>query len=160
MREDVPVQWTTAGGDEAGFTVRMPGLVQVAHNTLPDPGGAITMAVWMVATPEGAMYTVTTTDYPETLAAGATAAAFLAEAREATMAQAGGAVADEMAVSLDGHPGVAYRVASGFGAAQARHYMVGRRLYTLLVLSGAEARADGADEFLRSLALVPTATPG
>lgn len=144
---------------EEGFAVRMPGQAQVVRNKVTIPAGDVTTAAW-TSNVEGVIYSVSIADYPEKVVAARPADAFLEEGKQGLVNQLKGTLKSEEALTINAiYPGKAYTVASDAGEVRARNYLVGPRLYTLLVLYNPSIGAPGADEFLGSLELVNPPPP-
>jgi hypothetical protein len=151
-------QLTTVNAEE-GFSVKMPGEPKAQRQKVTIPAGEVATAAYSLQTPEGVIFSVSTADYPEKVVAARPAEAFLNEGRDGLTNQLKGTVSNEQEVTIDGYPGKAYTVSSPNGEVKARNYLVGPRLYTLLVLYNPSIGAPGADEFLGSLALVNPPPP-
>jgi len=151
-------QFTPVNADE-GFSVKMPGKPQVQRQKVTIPAGDVATAAYSLQTPEGVIYSVSIADYPEKVVAARPAEAFLNEGRDGLNNQLKGTVSNEQEITLDGYPGKSYTVSSPNGEVKARNYLVGPRLYTMLVLYNPSIGAPGADEFLGSLALVNPPPP-
>jgi hypothetical protein len=144
---------------EEGFSVRMPGQPQVVRNKVTIPAGDVVTAAWTTQV-EGVIYSVSMADYPEKVVAARPPEAFLEEGKNGLVNQLKGTIKNEEALTLNGiYPGKAYTVSSDNGEVRARNYLVGPRLYTLLVLFNPSIGAPGADEFLGSLELVNPPPP-
>ena len=144
---------------EEGFSVKMPGQPQVQRQKVTIPAGEVATAAYSLQTPEGVIYSVSIADYPEKVVAARPPEAFLNEGRDGLTNQLKGTVSNEQEVTVDGYPGKSYTVSSPNGEVRARNYLVGPRLYTLLVLYNPSIGAPGADDFLGSLALVNPPPP-
>ena len=135
-----------------GFSVMMPGTPQKISNKVEISAGTVATQAWTV-NEGGAIYSVSTADYPDAVARARPAAAFLSEARNGLLNQLKGTLSSESAIAIDGNAGLAYIVSSPNGEVKARNLMAGRRLYTLLVLYNPSIGAPQADGFLTSLRL-------
>jgi hypothetical protein len=155
---DPASQFTAVNADE-GFSVKMPGQPQVQRQKVTIPAGEVATAAYSLQTPEGVIYSVSIADYPEKVVAARPPEAFLNEGRDGLTNQLKGTVSNEQEVTVDGYPGKSYTVSSPNGEVRARNYLVGPRLYTMLVLYNPSIGAPGADEFLGSLALVNPPPP-
>lgn len=139
--------------DTGEFKVKLPGEPQVVRNKVTLPAGEVHTAAW-TTTADGAVFSISTARYPEKVVAARPADAFLNEGRDGLNLQLNGTIVGETAVTLaGGYPGKAYSVDSDNGRVDARHYLVGPTLYTLLVLYDPSIGAPGAKEFLGSLEL-------
>ena len=136
-----------------GFNVMIPGEPQTQRGEVAIPGGKVQTAAW-TANVEGVLYSISTADYPEKTVASNPAAAFLNEGRNGLVNQLKGTVKNEEDITLQGYPGKAFTVSSDAGEVRARNFLVGPRLYTLLVLYNPSIGAPQADAFLTSLELV------
>ncbi len=155
-----PVQLQKLTAPE-GFTVMIPGDPQPQRGEVAIPGGKVQTAAW-TSNVEGVLYSISTADYPEKIVAGNPAAAFLNEGKTGLVNQLKGTIKAEEDVTLQGYPGKAFTVSSDAGEVKARNFLVGPRLYTLLVLYNPSIGAPQADQFLTSLELVnppPAITP-
>jgi hypothetical protein len=154
-----PASTMTTVNAEEGFIVKMPGQPQPQRQKVTIPAGEVSTAAYSIQTPEGVIFSVSTADYPEKVVAARPAEAFLNEGRDGLTNQLKGTVSNEEAITLDGYPGKSYTVSSPNGEVKARNFLVGPRLYTLLVLYNPSIGAPGADEFLTSLQLVNPPPP-
>jgi hypothetical protein len=149
-------QLNDVGSAEEGFTAKMPGAPQVARNKVTIATGDVNIATW-TSNVDGVIYALTTADYPEKLVAARTVETMLnKEGRDSLVGQLKGTLkSEENITSNDGaYPGKAFVVASDNGEVKARTYLVGKRLYTLLVLYNPSIGAPAEDEFLTSLNLI------
>ena len=139
------------------FRVEFPGRPKTANQNLPGPGGGKVATHSATAKgKDGSMYGVNYAEYP-----GATEA-MLDAAVDAMIKSARMRPTAREAIVLDGHPGrdVTFEVdpprgAREKGVGHARCFLVGRRIYQVLVL-GPESKlsADAMDAFLDSFALI------
>lgn len=142
-----------AVGMEDGFRVRIPGEPQVQRNSVSVRGGDVRTGAFNSSV-DGTIYSVSFADYPEEMVKARPPEDFLNEGRNALANQLKGTVSDEQPLQLQGHPGKSYTVQSDNGTVRARSFMVGHRLYTLLVLFNPSIGAPEADAFLQSLELL------
>lgn len=136
-----------------GFSVRMPGEPQVMRNKVTIPGGEVVTAAW-TSMVDGRIYAVSIADYPAALIAARPAQVFLDEAAVAVVNQLQGTASEKKTIALQGYPGQAFSVTSEHGEVNARNFLVGPRVYTLLVLGGPGAEAATTKAFLESLKLI------
>ncbi|WP_211193764.1 hypothetical protein [Pyxidicoccus fallax] len=144
---------------QEGFSVKMPSKPQEQRQKVTIPAGEVATAAYSLQTPEGVIYSVSIADYPEKVVAARPPEAFLNEGRDGLTNQLKGTVSNEQEITIDGYPGKSYTVSSPNGEVKARNYLVGPRLYTMLVLYNPSIGAPGADAFLGSLALVNPPPP-
>ncbi|WP_375768220.1 hypothetical protein NR798_42145 [Archangium gephyra] len=145
-----------------GFSVMFPGNPAPQRGEVAIPGGKVTTAAWTINDPGGVLYSISTADYPEKVVAANPASAFLNEGKNGLVNQLKGTVKAEEDITLQGYPGKSFTVSSDAGEVRARNFLVGPRLYTLLVLYNPSIGAPEADQFLTSLALnnpPPAITP-
>ncbi|HET9450705.1 MAG TPA: hypothetical protein VFO83_07490, partial [Aggregicoccus sp.] len=144
-----------------GFKVQMPANPKVDRKQSPTPSGNVAVGSWATQTPEGVTFSVSTADYPESIIASISPTNFLNSVRDGVVKQLQGTVKSEEEITLDGYPGKAFVVESSQGEVKVRNYLVGPRLYTLLVVYNPSIGAPQADTFLGSLQLVnpPPAVP-
>jgi hypothetical protein len=167
--EEMPTEETTPAQPEAqmqklspeeGFTVLFPSQVEPQRNSVDIKGGKVTTASW-IAEVEGVRYSVSTTDYPEKIIAAYKPQNFLNEIKNGVVNQIKGTISSEQEITLQDYPGKAFTVSSAAGEVRSRVYLVGPRLYTMLVVYNPSIGAPKADEFLGSLELInpPPAIP-
>ncbi|AFE07426.1 hypothetical protein COCOR_07252 [Corallococcus coralloides DSM 2259] len=149
-----------------GFSIGMPTEPQVERKQVPLGANTVNTAAFSSRTEDGTIYSVSTADYPERLVASRPPEALLNEGKDGLVKQVQGTIKEESDVTLDGYPGKAYTVSSPVvGEIKARNFLVGPRLYTLLVIYNPNHPNTTADTFLTSLKLVnpppavTTATP-
>jgi hypothetical protein len=145
-----------------GFNIMFPGDPQPQRGEVAIPGGKVNTAAWTISDPSGVLYSISTADYPEKVVAANPTAAFLNEGKNGLVKQLKGTVKAEEDITLQGYPGKSFTVSSDAGEVKARNFLVGPRLYTMLVLYNPSIGAPQADAFLTSLELVnppPAITP-
>jgi hypothetical protein len=144
-----------------GFKVQMPPSPKESREKKATAAGEVSVGSWFSQTPDQVTFSVSTADYPETVIASISPANFLNSVRDGVVKQVQGTVKSQEDITLDGYPGKAYVVESPQGEVKVRNYLVGPRLYTLLVVYNPSIGAPQADTFLNSLALVnpPPAIP-
>jgi hypothetical protein len=148
-------QLNDVGSTEEGFTAKMPGAPQVTRNKVTIPAGDVNIATWNSSV-DGVIYALTTADYPEKIVAGRTAETMLnKEGRDSLVGQLKGTLKSEENITInDKYPGKAFVISSDSGEVKARSYLVGTRLYTMVVLYNPSIGAPAADAFLTSLSLI------
>jgi hypothetical protein len=145
-----PLQKLTA---PEGFTVLFPGTPAAQRSKVPVPGGEVLTAAWS-ADDNGILYSISTLDYPESVVAARPAADFFAGGKAQLVNKLSGTLKSEENITLQGYPGQALTISSDSGEVRARNYLVGARLYTLLVRYNPSIGAPQADQFLGSLELI------
>jgi len=148
-------QLNDVGAAEEGFTAKMPGAPQVVRNKVPIRDGEVTIAAWN-SNIDSVIYALTTADYPEKVVAARTAETMLTkEGRDSLMTQLKGTLKSEENITInDKYPGKSFVISSDSGEVKARSYLVGTRLYTMVVLYNPSIGAPAADAFLTSLNLI------
>lgn len=136
--------WTDYVSREGGFTVRVPKPPSYQTSEASTAVGSITVHTFVIE--HGQMvYAVMYNDIPGNLPDVPEA---LADGRDGTLATAGeGAeLVYEKDISIDGNPGLEFRinVPDPAGVYTARMYVVGDRLYQVLAMSPAGVNADEA----------------
>ena len=159
----LPVSWRCLGAfpavaatptrvDGDLFTVVMPNNPETASNVVAIPSGDVVIRTWN-AVDEGDIYAITTADYPAKYVASHASEDFLVDARDNLITQLKGLLASQRTVELQGNSGTEFAITSDNGNARARAMMVGRRVYTMLVLDRSPGGEGAADKFLTSLRL-------
>jgi hypothetical protein len=153
-------QLNDVGSPEDGFTAKMPGAPQVSRNKVTIPSGDVTIATWNSSI-DGVIYALTTADYPTEFVARRSPETMInREGRDSLITQLKGTLKSEENITInDMYPGKALVISSDNGEVKARTYLVGPRLYTLLVLYNPSIGAPAADEFLKSLTLINPPPP-
>lgn len=144
-----------SGTSEYGFTVRMPAGAVQEKRTAEIPDGTVSTMAWSVLA-GGVQYSIAVSDYPESASdALPPARAMLAMMADSVAGQVGGRVADERQIELQGnHPGSAILITDGGeGAIQGRFYVVGSRIYMLMITYDIRQGMGSGGEFLESLRL-------
>jgi len=143
---------------EDGFAVRLPGQPVSQQRSIEAPDGTYQWSLYGVEYPERA-FLISSVQYPES-AAQRPPSQILGTARDGAVNQARGVVLQDREITLDRHPGRAFRFAfraktGRQGVARSRIYWANGRLYQLMVL-GDEAKVndDDSDRFLESLELL------
>ncbi|RKH94357.1 hypothetical protein D7Y04_37020 [Corallococcus sp. AB038B] len=163
--EDVPNEPTPGADGPApafkpyeateGFTIGMPTEPKVERNQVPLGANTVNTAAFSSRTEDGTIYSISTADYPERLVASRPPEALLNEGKDGLVKQVQGTIKEEADATLDGYPGKSYTVSSPVvGEIKARNFLVGPRLYTLLVIYNPNHPNTTAEPFLDSLKLV------
>ena len=138
-----------------GFTLLMPGGPQKTSSQISVGSGTIVTQSWTASDDNGVVYSASTADYPDAMTKRRSSAEFLQEARNGLAVQLNGTVILEKAVQLAGNSGTEFAISSENGHVKARSFMVGPRVYTLLVVYNPSVGAPDAQSFLTSLTLAP-----
>ncbi|MCI0569741.1 MAG: hypothetical protein L0Y66_03245 [Myxococcaceae bacterium] len=143
-----------------GFALMMPPGAEPRSQTVKIPAGDVQVSSWSATDESGVNYSVTTADYPPALVSKSSADVFLSEARQSVLQQLPNAkVVSEETVALQGYPGTTYVVQSDRGEVRGRHYLVGNRLYTMLVVYNPAIGAPHAGAFFDSLQFINPPPP-
>jgi hypothetical protein len=151
---------TTASADtweklreEAGnFTVSVPGKPVKHTQTVDTEVGKVDAIYYLVELQEGQIvYAAAYNDYPKDFAQNADVEAVLDGVRNGNIKPHNGTVIDESKIKLDGYPGREYTFKGKLGGdgepinGHVRLFLVGNRLYQLIVLSSADTPAPKED---------------
>ncbi|MET0402080.1 MAG: hypothetical protein ABW123_06725 [Cystobacter sp.] len=150
-RPQTPLQKITA---PEGFTVLFPGQPEAQRGKVSIPGGEVQTASWAINDNAGVLYSISTLDYPEKVVSAHPAAAFFNEGKTGLVTKLNGTIKAEEDISLQGYPGKSLTISSDSGEVRAHNFLVGPRLYTLLVLYNPSIGAPQADQFFSSLELI------
>lgn len=150
-RPQTPLQKITA---PEGFTVLFPGQPEAQRGKVSIPGGEVQTASWAINDNAGVLYSISTLDYPEKVVSAHPAAAFFNEGKTGLVTKLNGTIKSEEDISLQGYPGKSLTISSDSGEVRAHNFLVGPRLYTLLVLYNPSIGAPQADQFFSSLELI------
>ena len=158
-----PGGWREVRSLEGGFSVEMPGKPEIQTQARATIFGVIRPVVYLVDHPE-AQYLLNYADYPPGLVGESTPDVILDGAVLGLVSDTGGSLQAVEAIELQGYPGREVHVTAPDGRSEirARIYLVGERLYQLLVLASVEVdvAADTARYFdsLSLFAYPPAAT--
>nr|AYM53222.1 hypothetical protein [Cystobacter sp.] len=137
-----------------GFSVQLPGQPEAQRGKVSIPGGEVQTASWAINDITGVLYSISTLDYPEKVVSAHPAAAFFNEGKAGLVGKLNGTVKSEEDITLQGYPGKSLTISSDSGEVRAQNFLVGPRLYTLLVLYNPSIGAPQADQFFSSLELI------
>jgi hypothetical protein len=152
-------KWETHTSKEGKYSVSFPGKPTVPAPDKPDsPVGELTVYKAQFTTAKGDQtYLVLYNDYPEAALAGTDKEAFLDGVRDGTQKTVGGKVASDKKITLGEkkYPGRDFLIEKGSEPAyHARAYIVGNRLYQLVIMGPKDAATGkDADKFLDSFKL-------
>jgi hypothetical protein len=137
-----------------GFSVLLPGQPEAQRGKVSIPGGEVQTASWAVNDITGVLYSISTLDYPEKVVAAHPASAFFNEGKAGLVNKLKGTIKSEEDITLQGYPGKSLTISSDSGEVRAQNFLVGPRLYTMLVLYNPSIGAPQADQFFSSLELI------
>ncbi|WNG22513.1 hypothetical protein F0U63_45330 [Cystobacter fuscus] len=137
-----------------GFSVQLPGQPEAQRGKVSIPGGEVQTASWAINDATGVLYSISTLDYPEKVVSAHPASAFFNEGKAGLVGKLNGTVKSEEDITLQGYPGKSLTISSQSGEVRAQNFLVGPRLYTLLVLYNPSIGAPQADQFFSSLELI------
>jgi hypothetical protein len=140
-----------------GFTAMLPANPEVKRSEVPQGKKKINVLTAQV-TAQGAIYSLTRLEYPESVIKKLGAAKMLGDTQAGVAAQAKGSVTETKDVELAGNPGQTFTVAGAQNMVRARSALVGSSLYSLMVVYTGKV-PEKADEFLNSLELTAPAAP-
>lgn len=142
---------------EGGFTVRMPGVPNEQTRVANSPKGRIDIHVFVVENQKEGTYMIMYADYPEIIVKQKTPDAILDEARDGTVASAGGRLLAEEILSFGKWPGreMNVEIAGGRGKMRTRMCLAGRRIYQFGWTGPSErAFSKTVENFLDSFKLI------
>ena len=149
-------KWTTTASKDGGFVVAMPGQPTETVSAVKLPVGSLQVHVWTVARGRDTAFIVCYSDYPEDFIKAKSADAVLDGARDGAVSETKGQLLNEVHIDLKGYSGrdITIAVAAGKGASRDRMFLVGRRLYQLLVGTvPSEVRSAEVERFFKSFRL-------
>lgn len=149
--------WKEFESAQGGFAVLMPGTPTEQRQTAKTASGSIDAHMFVVDHGDVA-YMVAYSDYPNTMIQERTPKLILDGARDGAVANAKGRLLNESSVSMNGHPGREVHVepVGGKVTITARIFLVGRRLYQVMVLMPKEkASSKDVNKFLDSFRIQP-----
>lgn len=154
---DKPQEFISQSGE---FSVMTPVQLQETVQTVDTPdGGQIDIHLFS-AEARNAAYMITYATYPEQAIAGLDPQFLLANGRDGAVANAGGTLASDTEISLQGYPGRELRIEGASEQGQAlvlhsRMYLVHSRLYqVIVVVPAAQALTADMEGFLASFELL------
>lgn len=141
--------WKVFSSFEGAFSILMPGTFTEEINVINTVAGFIDLHRFSVEQ-ENDVYGVSYSDYPETVVQASTPDVILEGACHGMVAGIGGKLLTESTMSLNGYPGreLIIEVAGGKGIVQARIFLVGHRLYQVMVVTSLEDVKKFLDSFV------------
>ena len=152
-----PLVWQPFTPAQGGFTISMPDKPKADVLSTNTAVGVIDLNIFLIEMDDSA-YIVSYADYPESLVRNNNTDVMLDGARDGAVANVDGKLLAERRITLQGYPGRELLVEAQSkgvqGLVRARVYLVGRRLYQMLV-AGSEAQFSESDAeiFLNSFQL-------
>lgn len=148
--------WFEFSSTEGRFSIEFPETPQEGTIPIETTVGTIELHTASFQA-EDIAYMAAYADYPEALVEMSSAEVMLDGAAAGAPRNVGGQLVDQQTITLDGHPGRALTIDVGAegGRAEARFYMVGTRLYQIVVIGlQAQALDSRAARFLDSFHLL------
>jgi TM2 domain-containing membrane protein YozV len=146
--------------EEGGFSVLFPGTPNENSQSVQTAAGPIELTMFLFEDGTGA-YLVGYSDYPDKIIASASSEQLLDNAIRGGMGNTGGILVGQESIAIDGYPGkeISFRVPSsrqmpGGGKGMARYYLMGNRLYQVLIVTGADRDRKDFVRFLDSFRLL------
>ena len=150
-----PVPWTEFKSADGNFSVLLPGTPTADVQTINTKSGPIEIHFFTLST-KNAVYSVSYSDYPASLFDTTPIKSILDGARDGAVKNSQGRLIDEADIALGTYPGRALNVESsgGTNVMKAHLYMVGHRLYQVIVVTGKRgASSPDLTKFLDSFQL-------
>lgn len=147
-------EWEKLTEDKGNFTVKVPGKPKKLTQTVDTEVGKIEAIYYLVELKEGqVVYAVAFNDYPKEFATKSDdeKQGILDGVRDGNIKPHKGKVTTETKIKLDGHPGREYTFTGKLGGegepitGNVRLYLVGERLYQLIILAGDKTPAEKED---------------
>ena len=155
-----PPIWSEFRSDEGRFTVLMPEKPITQVSTTETAQGRFETRSF-IATHIPLIFMVAYSDIPKQLLVANDVDGFFDGVRDQFVKEAGGKLASESSLMLDGHPGREIKAHMFHGELRARVFLVGDRMYQLAVMSGksSESDAEAPNKFFASFKLIPVTKP-
>ena len=146
-------RWQAYTSQEGGYSVTLPGKPQEDFRRVPGPSRSVPVRYVAAEAPDGSgTYGVAYVDIPTPVADPRAAM----QRMEALPRALKGRLLSKSDVSVEGHRGREFEVQRQKGITTLRVFIVGQRLYQLIVTSPTEAvGADGRARFMGSFKLLP-----
>lgn len=131
--------WDEFTSSEGAFSILLPGVPTEQTKTVNTAVGPIDAHFFLLERKDVA-YMVGYSDYPDTVVQKNNPDAILEAARNGAVANVQGKLLSELMVSLNGYPGRELKIepAGGKGTIKAKIFMVGNRLYQVMVVTPRE----------------------
>jgi len=128
--------WQQIGSQDGRFAIMMPDFPEYGVQDVLTPVGALQVHIFSVSV-DDSVFMAAYNDYPEFIVSSSDAGKMLDGARDGAVSNVNGKLLSERQIRLQGHPGrelwIEADVEGQEGLARARIYLVGRRLYQVLV---------------------------
>jgi hypothetical protein len=156
VQSDLPANWKPFTSKEGGFSITMPDPTTQTKKTLKTASGPLQVTVISAEGRDDALFVVSYSDYPENDLKTGTPEERLEHARKGAVNHAKGKLRSDKPLEMNGHPGREIVIEKdGNVIAKMRLYLVGRRLYQVMVLgNGPVFKGKEADSFLHSFRLI------
>jgi hypothetical protein len=151
--------WVEFLSEEGRFTVLMPSKPTEQVMPIQSTSGSLNLHTYVSLGVQGIAYIASYSDMPTAPADQSMIIKVLDDVRNGQLDKAKGKLQSEVTISHDGHPGRELKIETSVGPALVRNYLVGHRLYQLVVVVP-EAKAGFLDvakdtaKFLSSFKLV------
>lgn len=131
--------WEEFSSSEGAFSILMPGTPTEQTKTVNTAVGPIDAYFFLLERKDIA-YMVGYSDYPDTVVQKTNPDAILEGARNGAVANVQGKLLNELIISLNGYPGRELKIepAGGKGTIKAKIFIVGNRLYQVMVVTPKE----------------------
>jgi hypothetical protein len=149
-------EWKKFSGDSGRFSVDLPGEPKQQKQEVPTDAGKITLTMYIVEAGNGG-YFVALSDFPAALVQAADPEALLTNARDGAVRNVRGKLTGDKAITLGEYKGREIQFEAGNATmkivGQARLYLVGNRLYQLLVVGQQAEALEQSARFFNSFRL-------
>ena len=147
-----PPAWSEFRSDEGRFRVLMPEKPRSQASTIETPQGRFEQHVF-VASHNLLVCMIAYTDIPKQLLVANNVDGLFDGVRDQFIKEAGGKLASESSLSLDGHPGREIKLIMFRGELRLRLFLVGDRLYQLSVINSDNSDEESLNKFFASFKL-------
>ena len=152
----VPAQeWKTYSYADAGFSISYPSEPEIQKSSIPTEAGSFELSSYIAEIPQGALVAAVC-DYGSALAGKDTGEA-LQGAKEGALANSHAHLISEKKITLGANPGLEFEAESETAHFSARIYLVGSKLYQMLIVSPINKPYSSAARFLDSFQLIAKA---
>jgi hypothetical protein len=136
------------------FTVQMPGQPKEQTNKVNTAIGPIDVHLFVSAPDPNTAYIVGYSDYPEEMIKKSDSQKILDGARDGAVKNVNGKLDSEKKITIDGHPGRDFSIATEHFEGRDRIYLVNNRLYQVMMVGSRDfVTSKDAEKFLDSFKL-------